>query len=186
MNNQKNNSNQFRYAKKPNRNQNNQTKNGQTEERVKQPKIQVATSTRRGEVLRAQRMVASDVVQRASQHIIENPVNKSIFNGNSGEQVTLGTLKKSRYNPDAVRILPIGGYAEIGIGKNMTGLEYQNDLVLVDMGSIFPNENYPGVNYMIPDMTYVEQNIHKLKALILETAFLMIVQLERSYMRLHI
>ncbi len=172
MNNQKNSSNQIRYAKKPNRQSNNQPKNGQHDTRVQQPKIQVATSTRRGEVLRAQRMVASDVVQRASQHIVENPVNKSIFNGNSGEQVTLGTLKKSRYNPDAVRILPIGGYAEIGIGKNMTGVEYRSDLVLVDMGSIFPNENYPGVNYMIPDMTYVEQNIHKLKALLFTHAHL--------------
>lgn len=150
--------------------QNNQTQH-QSQNRA--PKIQIATNTRRGEVMRAKRMLSSDVSMRASQHIIDTPVNKSIFNGNKGDQITPTMIKKMRSNPNSVRIIPIGGLGEVGIGKNMTLIEYKDEMILIDMGTIFPSSNdYPGINYMTQDMTYVMQNIHKLKAILFTHAHL--------------
>ena len=136
-------------------------------------KVQVSTSVRRGEVIRAQRMLASDVTLRASQHIVTNPVNKSVFNGNKGQQISPIALKKVRPNPNAVRIIPLGGLGEAGIGKNMTVFEYQDEIIVVDMGTIFPDvTDYPGVNYMVADVSYLEKNRHKIKAFLFTHAHL--------------
>lgn len=136
------------------------------------PQIRVASNTRRDEVIRAQRMVSSDISLRSSQHLISTPVNKSEFNGNHGQQVSQTALRQARFNPKAVRIIPLGGLGEIGIGKNMTLIEYHNEMILIDMGSIFPNEDYPGVSYMAADISYVKENIHKLKAIMFTHAHL--------------
>lgn len=144
----------------------------QTRSTTKMAPIQVAPNTRRGEVMRAKRMLVNDVNLRSTQHIIDVPVNKSPYNGNNGQQVTQSMLKKARYNPEAVRIITLGGLNEIGIGKNMTLIEYQDEMVMIDMGTLFADNNYPGVNYMIQDISYVEQNLHKLKAIIFTHAHL--------------
>ena len=105
------------------------------------------TSTRRGEVFRAQRRTSEDVNLRASQHVINVPVNKSIYNGYDGQQFSLAEQKKIRpYNGPKLRIIPIGGVGEMGIGKNMTAIEYGNDIIVVDMGFLFPGADYPGIN----------------------------------------
>lgn len=149
-----------------------QPKNQRTSSKPR-AKVQVATNVRRGEVLRAQRMLASDVTMRATQHVVTNPVNKSVFNGNKGQQISPVALKKARPNPKAVRIIPLGGLGEAGIGKNMTVFEYGNEIVVVDMGTIFPNENdYPGINYMVADISYLERNRHKIKAFLFTHAHL--------------
>lgn len=134
--------------------------------------IRVAPGTRRGEVIRAQRMISSDINLRSSQHIVSIPVNKSEFNGLHGQQISQTALKQARFNPNAVRIIPLGGLGELGIGKNMTLIEYQNEMVLIDMGSIFPNEDYPGVSHMVADVSYIKANIHKLKAIMFTHAHL--------------
>lgn len=134
--------------------------------------IRVAPGTRRGEVIRAQRMISSDINLRSSQHIISIPVNKSEFNGLHGQQISQTAIKQARFNPNAVRVIPLGGLGELGIGKNMTLIEYQNEMVLIDMGSIFPNEDYPGVSHMTADVSYVKANIHKLKAILFTHAHL--------------
>lgn len=127
-------------------------------------KVNLPTTTRRGAVVRAQRMISNDINLRATQHIINIPVNKSLFNGFNGEQLTPTILKKLRPENDSVKIIPLGGLGEFGIGKNMFAIEYGNEILIIDMGSIFPNEDYPGVNFMTPDITYLEDNIHKVKA----------------------
>lgn len=60
-----------------------------------------------------------------------------------------------------LRIIPLGGLGEIG--KNMTAYEYENDLIVVDLGSIFPSEDMPGVDLVIPDTTYLEKNASRLR-----------------------
>jgi beta-lactamase domain protein len=127
-------------------------------------KVNLPTTTRRGAVVRAQRMISNDINLRASQHIINIPVNKSLFNGFNGEQLTTSTLKKLRPSNDSVKIIPLGGLGEFGIGKNMFAIEYKDEILVIDMGSIFPNEDYPGVNFMTPDITYLKDNMHKVKA----------------------
>ena len=131
----------------------------------KSDKINLGTSTRKGEMIHHQRMLSQDVNAQATQHIIGIPVNKSRYNGYNGQQVTNAQLKKARPDPDAVRIIPIGGVGEFGIGKNMTIVEYKSEMIIIDMGVLFAGDDYPGVNYMIPDIKYLEDNKSKIKAI---------------------
>ena len=64
-----------------------------------------------------------------------------------------------------IRIIPLGGLNEIG--KNMTVIEYDNDMIVVDCGLGFPDEDLPGVDLVIPDITYLEQNREKLRGIVI-------------------
>ena len=123
-----------------------------------------ATTTRKGEVFRAQRRTSENVNARASQHMINVPVNKSLFNGYGGRQFSLADQpKKPRAPRPTLRIMPIGGLGEMGIGKNMMAIEYDNDIIVIDCGFLFPGSDYPGINYITPDITYLEENKHKIR-----------------------
>lgn len=122
------------------------------------------TTTRKGEVFRAQRRTSENVNLRASQHMINIPVNKSIYNGYGGRQFSLADQKKQPRNAaPKLRIMPIGGLGEMGIGKNMMAIEYDNDIIVIDCGFLFPGSDYPGINYITPDITYLEENKHKIR-----------------------
>jgi ribonuclease J len=62
-----------------------------------------------------------------------------------------------------LRIIPLGGVGEIG--KNMTVIEYGNDILIIDCGLIFPDEEMPGIDVVIPDMTYLEQNRDRIRGM---------------------
>ena len=64
-----------------------------------------------------------------------------------------------------LKIIPLGGLDEIG--KNMTALEYGNDIILIDCGMAFPNDEMPGVDLVINDITYLEKNASKLRGIFL-------------------
>lgn len=132
---------------------------------AEQRKVNLSVTTKKGEMVHHQRMLSQDVNAQATQHIIGVPVNKSRYNGYKGEQITNAKLRTTRPDKDAVRIIPIGGLGEFGIGKNMTIIEYQNEMIVIDMGVLFAGEDYPGVNYMIPDIKYLEDNMQKVKAI---------------------
>ncbi|MBR2659016.1 ribonuclease J [Candidatus Saccharibacteria bacterium] len=132
---------------------------------AEQRKVNLSVSTKKGEMVHHQRMLSQDVNAQATQHIIGIPVNKSRYNGYNGEQITNAKLKNMRPDPESVRIIPIGGVGEFGIGKNMTIIEYKSEMIVVDMGVLFAGEDYPGVNYMIPDIKYLEDNMSKVKAI---------------------
>ncbi|MDO8183658.1 MAG: ribonuclease J [bacterium] len=63
-----------------------------------------------------------------------------------------------------IRIIPLGGVEEVG--KNMTAIEYKDTILIVDIGFQIAGDETPGVDYIIPDSTYVEENKHKVKAVI--------------------
>lgn len=63
-----------------------------------------------------------------------------------------------------IRIIPLGGLGEIG--KNITLYEYAGDMILVDCGMTFPDEDTPGIDTVIPDFTYVIENKDKIKGLV--------------------
>ena len=128
-------------------------------------KVGLGVSVRKGEMVHHQRMLSQDVNAQATQHIVGIPVNKSRYNGYDGQQVTNAQLKSARPDPEAVRVIPIGGVGEFGIGKNMTIIEYKGEIVVVDMGTLFAGADYPGVNYMVPDIQYLEDNKDKVKAI---------------------
>ncbi|MBR3384412.1 MAG: ribonuclease J [Atopobiaceae bacterium] len=64
-----------------------------------------------------------------------------------------------------LRIIPLGGLD--GIGKNMTAFECGEDMILVDAGLMFPDEDQPGVDLVLPDYTYVLENEDKLRGIII-------------------
>ena len=135
-------------------------------------KVNLSVSTRKGEMVHHQRMLSQDVNMQATQHIIGLPVNKSRYNGYGGEQVTNAKLKQLRPDAESVRIIPIGGVGEFGIGKNMTIIEYKGEMIVIDMGVLFAGDDYPGVNYLIPDIKYLEDNRDKVKAILFTHAHL--------------
>jgi len=133
-------------------------------EKAKSRKVDLSVSTKKGEMVHHQRMLSQDVNAQATQHIIGVPVNKSRYNGYNGTQITNGQLKQARPDKDSVLIIPIGGTGEFGIGKNMTVIQYHDEAIVIDMGVLFAGDDYPGVNYMIPDIKYLEDNMNKVKA----------------------
>ena len=68
-------------------------------------------------------------------------------------------------NNNKLKITFLGGVGEIG--KNMTCLEYNDEIIIVDAGLTFPDDDLPGVDIVIPDMTYLIENKAKIKALLL-------------------
>ncbi len=74
------------------------------------------------------------------------------------------TTSKFEFKKDNLKIIPLGGLDEIG--KNITVFEYGNDIVLVDCGLEFPEDDMLGVDLVIPDVTYLEKNKDKIRGLV--------------------
>ncbi len=64
-----------------------------------------------------------------------------------------------------LKIVPLGGLDEIG--KNMTVIEYGNDMIIIDCGMAFPDEELLGIDVVIPDFSYVVKNVERLKGIVL-------------------
>ena len=76
--------------------------------------------------------------------------------------------KKPKRKPEALeklKIIPLGGLGEIG--KNLTVYEYGKDIILVDCGMGFPDEEMYGVDVVIPDVTYLEENAARIRGMFL-------------------
>ena len=152
-------------AKKAKKQADGPTKKEKQKAEAEKRKVNLSVSAKKGDMMHHQRMLSADVNAQATQHIIGIPVNKSRYNGYGGEQITNAKLKTLRPDPEAVRIIPIGGVGEFGIGKNMTIVEYKSEMIVIDMGVLFAGDDYPGVNYLIPDIKYLEDNRDKVKAI---------------------
>lgn len=69
-------------------------------------------------------------------------------------------------DPDAkLRVIPLGGLSEVG--KNITVIEYGEDIIVVDCGMGFPDEDMPGIDLVIPDITYLENNKERIRGIFL-------------------
>ena len=85
--------------------------------------------------------------RRTTKSVKEKAGNSSIF-------------KKSK-----LKIVPLGGLHEIG--KNITVFEYEDEIIVVDCGLSFPEDDMLGIDLVIPDITYLEKNVDKIKGLII-------------------
>ncbi len=78
-------------------------------------------------------------------------------------------LKKSITHPidnsDRLRIIPLGGLEEVG--RNMTVIEYRQDIIIIDMGLQFPEEDMPGIDYIIPNIAYLRGKEKYIKGVII-------------------
>ena len=69
---------------------------------------------------------------------------------------------KNQDNTGKLRIMVLGGLEEVG--RNMTVVEYEKEIIIIDMGLQFPEEDMPGIDYIIPNSTYLEDKIDRIKA----------------------
>ena len=88
----------------------------------------------------------------------EQSKNTSLVKVNEKNAMTI--FKKSK-----LKIIPLGGLHEIG--KNITVFEYENEMIVVDCGLSFPEDDMLGVDLVIPDITYLERNVDKIKGLVI-------------------
>ena len=64
-----------------------------------------------------------------------------------------------------LKVIPLGGLNEVG--KNLTVLEYEDDIIIIDMGFEFPGEDMLGIDYIIPDVTYLEENRKRIRGVVI-------------------
>lgn len=80
-------------------------------------------------------------------------------------KTTKNKTEETIFKKEKLKIIPLGGILEIG--KNITVFEYKNDIILVDCGLGFPEDDMLGVDLVIPDITYLEKNKEKIKGLVI-------------------
>ncbi len=87
------------------------------------------------------------------------------------EVKTVKTRRKRKKEVDTIfkksnlKIIPLGGLHEIG--KNITVFEYENEMIVVDCGLSFPDDDMLGIDLVIPDVSYLEKNVDKIKGLVI-------------------
>ena len=85
---------------------------------------------------------------------------------NRGDQSARRNFASPKKDPNAtLKIIPLGGLD--AIGKNMTVFECKGDMILDDAGLMFPDDNHPGVDLILPDYTYVLENADKLRGIVI-------------------
>ena len=82
----------------------------------------------------------------------------------SAKKTTKSAVKK-RTKPAEIKIVPLGGLLEIG--KNMTALEFENEILIIDCGLSFPDDDMFGIDKVIPDFSYLRENSKKIKGLVI-------------------
>jgi ribonuclease J len=99
---------------------------------------------------------------------VSSPRNKQPAGEKTQSRQPLQTTRKefrSTQNDELLKVIPLGGMREIG--KNMTVFEYGSDMIIVDCGIAFPDEDMPGIDVVIPDFSYVIKNKQKLRGIFL-------------------
>ncbi|WEV75080.1 ribonuclease J [Bifidobacterium sp. ESL0800] len=93
-----------------------------------------------------------------------NPRTVSRTPGTSPNQDAV-LIAPPKYRKGSMRIVPLGGLGEIG--RNMNVVEYNGHLLLVDCGVLFPDEEQPGVDLILPDFSYIKDRLDDIEALVL-------------------
>ena len=74
----------------------------------------------------------------------------------------------SKIDAGKLKIIPLGGLGQIG--KNVMALEYEDDIIVMDLGFSFPGEDQPGIDLVVPDVTYLEERKHKIRGIVITHA----------------
>ena len=86
--------------------------------------------------------------------------NKTVFKAPMKASVRRGSKEASK-----LKIIPLGGLEQIGM--NITAFEYEESIVVVDCGLSFPEDDMLGIDLVIPDVTYLKENIEKVKGFVI-------------------
>ena len=81
------------------------------------------------------------------------------------EEILAKQKKENTEHAAKLRIIPLGGLEQIGM--NITAFEYEDSIVVVDCGLAFPEDDMYGIDLVIPDVTYLEENIDKVKGFVI-------------------
>lgn len=92
-------------------------------------------------------------------------ISQNNFDVSNFESLAVTAQSEKTDNKNKVKITFLGGVGEIG--KNMTAFEYGNEIIVVDCGLTFPDNDLPGIDVVIPDISYLVANQQKIKAIIL-------------------
>lgn len=104
---------------------------------------------------------------------VNNNQNKKLGNGSKNtpsNNISVNNQKnnqrkRSKAPIETMRVMPLGGLKEIG--KNITLVEYKNDILIIDCGFSFPEDEMFGIDVVIPDFTYLKENMERIKGLII-------------------
>ena len=96
--------------------------------------------------------------KKAVNSLVKGSYSKTAKNGKANN-TKKNNNKTNKKTASPIRIIPLGGLGEIG--KNITLYEFEGDMLLVDCGMSFPDEEMPGVDAVIPDFTYIIDNKEK-------------------------
>ena len=101
-------------------------------------------------------------IEKPKKEIKKNPEKKVVAKAVSPKPVA---KKVEKTDKKVLKVRFLGGVGEIG--KNMTALEYGKDIIVIDAGLTFPGDNMPGVDLVIPDVSYLEQNKSKVRGIVI-------------------
>ncbi|MBR4095996.1 MAG: ribonuclease J [Oscillospiraceae bacterium] len=119
----------------------------------------------------AKKTEAKGLFKKPAQKKVQPKQNKAKQNKNTAPEIhpetglPLHATNHKSVKKTPLRIIPLGGLNEIG--KNMTLFECANDMFIVDCGLAFPDSDMPGVDIVLPDFTYVEQNADKIRGIVI-------------------
>ncbi len=110
----------------------------------------------------------TDTFSRAEKMVKETKKKALVSKENKkkkNEKLNVSESIFKRTSKENLKIIPIGGIEEIG--KNMTVFEYGDDIIIVDCGVAFPEDEMLGIDLVIPDFTYLEKNKDRIKGLVI-------------------
>ena len=119
----------------------------------------------RGPISRPQHPTHSSITESAKQDRLGAQIDEAT--NFTKPLAPTSSYTQSRTN---LRVIPLGGVEEIGV--NCTVFEYGDDIIVVDMGLAFPDETMPGIDYIIPDTKYLEDNKKKIRGIFITHAHL--------------
>jgi ribonuclease J len=125
------------------------------------------------QILKEQEQIKKQLLKELNKELKQTPpVETEVKNNNNNNNNHIQVVKKQNKNQKQnkpsnkkLKIMFLGGVGEIG--KNMMAAEFGNDIIIIDSGSTFPGEDLPGIDLIVPDITYVMQNKHRVRGIFL-------------------
>ncbi|MBR1654181.1 MAG: ribonuclease J [Clostridia bacterium] len=140
-------------------------KDSKAPSKTKKDGVEKKVVEKRERVNKKDNIVSAEKNKKRTQNRNSNVVNSNRETRNSHKPVNQKSDLNFEFKKPNLKIIPLGGLEEIG--KNITIFEYDDEIVLVDCGLEFPEDNMLGVDLVIPDVTYLVKNKEKIKGLVI-------------------